>query len=85
MIFRFTKGGIVPQQSYCGTPSTAPAVDVVERDDDYLTIVDLPGVKKEDLELSISGTLLSVKGDKKAPLAPPGASPLYSSAFGGHG
>jgi HSP20 family protein len=50
--------------------ASVPAVDVVERDDDYLVIVDLPGVKKNDLELSIQGTLLSIKGDKKAEKEP---------------
>jgi HSP20 family protein len=46
--------------------TTAPAVDVVETDEDFLVVADLPGVKKEDLELSVAGTLLSIKGDKRA-------------------
>jgi HSP20 family protein len=46
--------------------TTAPAVDVVETNDEYLVIADLPGVDKQDLELSVTGSLLSIKGTKKA-------------------
>jgi len=46
--------------------ATAPAVDVIETDEEFIVLADLPGVKKEDLELSIAGSLLSIKGDKKA-------------------
>jgi HSP20 family protein len=46
--------------------ATAPAVDVVETDEEYVVLADLPGVKKEDLEISVAGSLLSIKGDKKA-------------------
>jgi len=44
---------------------TAPAVDVLETDEEFLVIADLPGVKKEELELNVAGTLLAIKGDKK--------------------
>lgn len=44
---------------------TGPAIDLVEGDDEILVLADLPGVKKEGLELSIQGNLLTIKGDKK--------------------
>lgn len=46
--------------------TTAPAVDVVETEDEYVVYADLPGVEKGDLELSVSGSLVSIKGEKKA-------------------
>jgi len=46
--------------------TTAPAVDVLETDEDFVVVADLPGVKREDLELSVAGTLLTIKGDKKS-------------------
>jgi HSP20 family protein len=46
--------------------ATAPYVDIVETDDEYLVMADLPGVDKRDLEVSVTGSLLSIKGDKKA-------------------
>lgn len=46
--------------------ATAPAIDVVETEDAYLVIADLPGIDKRDLEVSVTGSLLSIKGEKKA-------------------
>lgn len=46
--------------------TTAPAVDVVETDEEYLVVADLPGVDKRDLEVSVTGSLLAIKGVKKA-------------------
>jgi len=46
--------------------TTAPAVDIVETEEEYLVLVDLPGVDKRDLEVSVTGSLLAIKGVKKA-------------------
>lgn len=46
--------------------TTAPAVDVVETDEEYLVVADLPGVDKRDLEVSVTGSLLAIKGVKKS-------------------
>ena len=46
---------------------TGPLIDVVEGDDEVLVLVDVPGVRKQDLELSVTGSLLSIKGEKKLP------------------
>lgn len=42
-----------------------PAIDVYEEKDDVVVKVELPGMKKEDLELNISDNLLTIKGEKK--------------------
>lgn len=47
--------------------SLAPAMDMVEHDDDYTVYIDLPGVDKKDLELSVENNVLSIKGVKKEP------------------
>ena len=46
--------------------TTAPAVDLIETEEEYLVVADLPGVDKKELELSVTGSLLSIRGDKKA-------------------
>lgn len=46
--------------------TTAPAVDIVETEEEYLVVADLPGVDKRDLEVSVTGSLLAIKGVKKA-------------------
>lgn len=40
----------------------APMLDVIERDDEVLVRAALPGVRKEDMEISVSGTLLTLRG-----------------------
>lgn len=42
-----------------------PAVDLVEGDDEILVLADIPGVRKEDIELSVQGNLLTIKGEKR--------------------
>ena len=56
----------VPDAAGLFDGSSAPAVDVLETAEEFLVLVDLPGVEKPDIELSVLGTLLRVKGDKKA-------------------
>jgi len=45
--------------------SAAPAIDVIETEEEFLVVADLPGLQKGDLELSLTGTLLSITGEKK--------------------
>jgi HSP20 family protein len=44
----------------------APAIDVVEKDDGFLVKVELPGVKEEDVNVTIVGGTLTIEGEKKA-------------------
>ena len=43
----------------------SPALDVVERSDDYLITVDLPGVKQEDLDVTVADNIVTIKGEKR--------------------
>jgi len=42
-----------------------PALDVSETDEEILVKADLPGVDEKDLSVSLSGTNLLIKGEKK--------------------
>jgi HSP20 family protein len=44
----------------------SPAVDVLETADSYRVVCDLPGLDMEDIEISISSNVLTLKGEKKA-------------------
>ena len=44
----------------------APAVDVVEKEDKFLVKVELPGVKDEDIDISITGDTLTISGEKSS-------------------
>jgi len=46
--------------------TTAPAVDVIETDDAYIVIADIPGVDRKNIDVTVSGSLLSIKGSKGA-------------------
>ncbi len=39
-----------------------PAVDVIDRDNDVLVRAEVPGVDKKDLDVSMSGNTLTIKG-----------------------
>ncbi len=42
-----------------------PAVDITETDRAYRIIAELPGMKKENVEISVAQGLLTIKGEKK--------------------
>lgn len=44
----------------------APAIDLIEDAEGYRIIADLPGIDRKDLEVSVTGSLLTIKGEKKA-------------------
>ncbi|MEV4315867.1 Hsp20/alpha crystallin family protein [Actinocrispum sp. NPDC049592] len=48
-----------------GTPAWAPLADVSETDDAYVVEVDLPGVKRDDVNINLDGDELSVTGEIK--------------------
>ena len=43
----------------------APAVDVYEDRDDVVAKAELPGLSKEDLEVNLTGSTLTITGEKK--------------------
>jgi len=42
-----------------------PSVDVSENEDEIKVEADLPGMKKEDIDVNIDGNLLTIKGERK--------------------
>jgi HSP20 family protein len=43
-----------------------PNVDIVDRDDDVLVRAELPGFKKDDIDVSVSGNTLTLKGETES-------------------
>lgn len=41
---------------------TTPKLDIIDRDDDILVRADIPGVKKENLEISLTDNTITLKG-----------------------
>lgn len=44
----------------------APIVDVEERDNEYVVCVDLPGVKKEDVNIEVAENQLSISAERRS-------------------
>jgi HSP20 family protein len=44
----------------------APAIDVFEKKDKFVVKAELPGMKEEDIDVSVVGNTLTVKGERKA-------------------
>lgn len=42
-----------------------PNVDVYETENSYVLKADLPGIKKEDIQLDVNNNTLTIKGDRK--------------------
>jgi HSP20 family protein len=59
--------------TFFGRPMTAvpparawlPAVDMHETKDDLVLMVEVPGVSEKDVKVSITGDLLSIKGERR--------------------
>jgi HSP20 family protein len=48
-----------------GFSAWSPAVDIAEHDDGYVVKVELPGVNKEDVKITIESNILTIRGEKK--------------------
>ena len=48
-----------------GFNSWSPAVDIAERDDQYVVKAELPGVTKEDVKITLENNVLTIHGEKK--------------------
>jgi len=46
--------------------SWTPAVDVFEKDDKFVVKAELPGMKEEDIDVSVVGDALTIRGEKVA-------------------
>jgi HSP20 family protein len=44
--------------------SWAPAVDIREEDDRFLLIADIPGVRRDDVEITLEDGVLTIKGER---------------------
>jgi HSP20 family protein len=47
------------------TASWAPSVDITENEEAFVLHADIPGVKPEDIEVSMDNGVLTIKGERK--------------------
>jgi HSP20 family protein len=60
----FFRGGTQDDGSL-GLSMWTPAVDIVEREEDFTVNIELPGVNKEDVKITLENNVLTVRGEKK--------------------
>jgi HSP20 family protein len=56
--------GLHGQWQGASTRAWAPALDISERKDAYLVTVELPGIKLDDLEITLEDGLLTIQGER---------------------
>jgi len=60
-----------------------PDIEVREELDHFVVRTDIPGIKKEELDISVLGKLLTLKGERKAETETKGKNYFYSERFHG--
>ncbi len=64
MFDSFFRGGMSDSDDLMQS-AWSPAVDIAERENDYLVKVELPGVNKDDVKITLQDNILSIRGEKK--------------------
>ena len=47
------------------TRGWGPAIDIIDQPDEILARAELPGMKKEDIHVSVTGDMLTIEGERK--------------------
>lgn len=65
MFDRFIPGGTLDDVDFSSN-TWMPAIDLVEKDNEYLAKVELPGVSKDDVKITLQDNILTIRGEKKS-------------------
>lgn len=77
----YSTAGSQPTREDERNTRTFPIIDIFEGEEEVMIIVELPGVKKENIELALNGNILMIKGTSM-PIHPH-LQPKYSERFYG--
>ncbi|HLF20321.1 MAG TPA: Hsp20/alpha crystallin family protein [Bacteroidota bacterium] len=64
MLDNFFRGGIQDDGSLAVSYWT-PAVDIAELDNQFVVKVELPGINKDDVKITLESNILTIRGEKK--------------------
>ena len=66
MLDRFERTfGLPWRRALVETRGWGPLVEMVDKEDEVLLKAELPGVKREDIRVSVTGDVLSIEGERK--------------------
>ena len=68
MYDRFFEPSFLPSSYIFGKGKWDPTVDIIEGRKDISVKAEIPGIEAKDLDISIDGRLLTIKGEKKQEL-----------------
>jgi len=57
-------GAMLPHPHFFDAMRTNPSVNVIERDDTIVVEAEMPGISKNDLEVSITDRILTIEGQR---------------------
>jgi len=64
-LFDFSLGRYSDKETSLLESTWAPAVDIYDRKDAYVVKADLPGIAKEDIDVTMQHNMLTIRGEKK--------------------
>jgi HSP20 family protein len=59
------QGGRAATGGEAGARAWAPALDIAERNDAYVVTVEVPGIKPEELEITVENGALTISGERR--------------------
>jgi HSP20 family protein len=59
------QGGRAASGGEAGARAWAPALDIAERNDAYVVTVEVPGIKPEELDITIENGALTISGERR--------------------
>lgn len=64
-LFDFSYGGLSEMDRGLLETSWSPAVDVYDSKDDIIVKADIPGLEKEDIDVTVEDNTVTIRGEKK--------------------
>jgi HSP20 family protein len=58
--------GLMRHRDGGGVGEWMPAVDISETDDEFIVAADVPGLKNEDIKISVANNVLTLRGERKS-------------------
>ncbi len=65
MFDSFFRGSREEEEQSLLPSAWTPATDIAEHDDEYVVRLELPGVKKEDVKITMRENVLTIQGEKR--------------------
>lgn len=65
MLDNFFRGDLFDDGRFTGAAEFAPAIDISETKEAYVVKAELPGMKKEDVKVTMNNNVVTIAGEKK--------------------